>query len=221
MEEASGKMARYFGAIIENRDYITTQHARRVGMISYVLLLKLKTLFPNYNLTDQDVRMISSAATLHDVGKLRLPDKIINKASRLTNEEYEIYQSHTYKGKKMFEDVVKHMPKNDPDREFFNCCGEICLFHHERYLGDGYPEGKKGDEIPIGAQVVGLADSYEDALSERLHKKPISRFEVYNMVTSGECGSFSPDLMHVFTESRAELEQLLAREEKKAEKQAE
>ena len=89
MEEASGKMARYFGAIIENRDYITTQHARRVGMITYVLLLKLKALYLNYNLTDQDVKMISSAATLHDVGKLCLPDKIINKASRLTDEEYE------------------------------------------------------------------------------------------------------------------------------------
>ncbi|MBO4394862.1 MAG: HD domain-containing protein [Eubacterium sp.] len=214
MEEASSKMARYFGAIIENRDYITTQHARRVGMISYVLLLKLKASQHNYNLTDQDVRMISSAATLHDVGKLRLPDKIINKASRLTDAEYEIYQSHTYKGKKMFDDVMKHMSKNDPDREFFECCGEICLFHHERYFGDGYPEKKKGDEIPIGAQVVGLADAYEDALGDRLHKKAISRFEVYNMITSGECGSFSPELVKVFMDSRADLEQLLAKEDK-------
>ena len=214
MEEAGVRMARYFGAIIENRDYITNQHARRVGMITYVLLSNLRKMFPEYGLTPEKVKMISSAATLHDVGKLRLPDRIVNKASRLTDEEYEVYQSHTYKGRKMFKDVVKHLPKDDEDREFFRCASRICMNHHERYEGDGYPEGKKGEDIPIEAQVVGLADAYEDALSDRLHKAAISKLEVYDMIVNGECGTFSPKLLHVFISSRAELEELLAREEK-------
>ena len=214
MEEASVKMGRYFGAIIENRDYITTQHARRVGMITYVLISKVKRFFPEYKLTDQDVRMISSAATMHDVGKLKLPDKIINKPTRLTDDEYEVYKSHTYKGKKMFKEVAKQLSKDDPDRLFFEYCASICMNHHERYGGDGYPEGLKKDDIPIAAQVVGLADAYEDAISDRLHKKAISKLEVYDMVMSGEFGSFSPKLLHVFMQSRSELEELLAREEK-------
>ena len=214
MEEAGAKMARYFGAIIENRDYITTQHARRVGMISYVLTAKLRQMYPEFGIDADMAKMISSAATLHDVGKLRLPDKIVNKASRMTDEEYEIYKSHTYKGEKMFKDVAKHVPKGDEDRAFFKLAAKICLNHHERYDGDGYPEKKKGDEIPIAAQIVGLADAYDDALGERLHKAAISKLEVYDMIINGECGSFNPKLLQVFMASRAELEELLAREEK-------
>ncbi|MBO6108239.1 MAG: HD domain-containing protein [Eubacterium sp.] len=214
MVEASAKMARYFGAIIENRDYTTSQHARRVGMITYVLLAGLKKMYPEYKLTDAEVRMISSAATLHDAGKIRIPDKIVYKPSRLTEEEYEIYKSHTYKGYKMFNEAASHLPKDDPDREFFECCAELALNHHERYYGDGYPEKKRGDDIPIGAQVVGLADAYENAISDRIYKKEISRFEVYSMIINGECGSFSPQLIEVFKASRSELEQLLAKDNK-------
>lgn len=214
MEDAGVKMARYFGALIENRDYITTQHARRVGMITYVLIDKLRRQFPEYGLTEDDVRTISSAATLHDVGKLKLPDRIINKSSRLTEEEYEFYQTHTYKGKKMFKKVAKSMPKDDPDRNFFKLCAEICMSHHERYEGDGYPEKLKGEDIPIAAQIVGLADAYEDAMSDRLHKRAIPKLEVYEMIMGGEMGSFSPKLLHVFQTVRPELEELLSRDEK-------
>ena len=214
MEDASVKMARYFGAIIENRDYITNQHARRVGMISYVLTAKLRMMYPEYGIKPEMAKMISSAATLHDVGKLRLPDKIVNKPSRLTDEEYEIYKSHTYKGEKMFKDVARHLPKDDEDRDFFKLAAKICLNHHERYDGDGYPEKKKGEDIPIAAQIVGLADAYEDALGDRLHKSAISKLEVYDMILNGECGSFSPKLLNAFIASRMELEELMAREEK-------
>lgn len=215
MEEAGVKMARYFGAIIENRDYITNQHARRVGMISYVLVEKLRKMYPELGISKDMAKMISSAATLHDVGKLKIPDRIVNKPSRLTDTEYEIYQSHTYKGEKMFKDVAKHLPKDDEDRVFFKLAAQICLNHHERFGGDGYPEHKKGDDIPIGAQIVGLADAYEDALGERLHKTAIPKLEVYDMILNGECGSFSPRLVNAFVASRPELEVLLAREENK------
>ncbi|HAK57440.1 MAG TPA: hypothetical protein DCP06_00515 [Lachnospiraceae bacterium] len=214
-QEAGIKMARYFGGIIENRDAISTQHARRVGMISYVLIAKVKSLFPEYHLTEQDIRMISSAATMHDIGKLKLPDRIVNKATRLTEDEYEFYKSHTHKGKKIFDEVVRHLPKDDPDRVFFKCCSVICQNHHERFDGGGYPKQLKGDKIPIGAQVVGLADAYDDAVSDRLYKKALPRLEVYNMVMSGELGAFSPRLIHAFVQSRSSIEELMSREDKK------
>lgn len=214
MDEAGVRMARYFGAVIENRDFITKQHARHVGMISYVLVQKVRKMYPEFGIDKDMAKMISSAATLHDVGKLKLPDKVVNKPSKLTESEYEIYQSHTYKGEKMFKDVIKLLPKDDEDREFFKLAAEICLNHHERYNGDGFPGHKKGDDIPIGAQIVGLADAYEDAISDRLHKKAISKLEAYDMIVNGECGSFSPKLINAFISARPELEELLAREEK-------
>ena len=214
MDQAGVRMARYFGAIIENRDYITNQHARRVGMISYILGEKLRMMYPEYGISEDMTRMISSAATLHDVGKLKLPDRIINKPSRLTDDEYEIYRSHTTKGEKMFKDVVKHLKKEDPDRAFFKLTAQICRNHHERYLGDGYPDHKKGDEIPISAQIVGLADAYENALSDRIYKKALPKLEAYDMIINGECGSFSPRLINAFIAARPELEALLVKEEK-------
>ena len=214
MDQAGVRMARYFGAIIENRDYITNQHARRVGMISYILGEKLRMMYPEYGISKDMTRMISSAATLHDVGKLKLPDRIINKPSRLTDDEYEVYRSHTTKGEKMFKDVVKRLKKEDPDRAFFKLTAQICRNHHERYLGDGYPDHKKGDEIPISAQIVGLADAYDNALSDRIYKKALPKLEAYDMIINGECGSFSPRLINAFIAARPELEALLVKEEK-------
>ncbi|MCR4605973.1 MAG: HD domain-containing protein [Eubacterium sp.] len=212
MQEAGIKVARYFGTIVENRDYITNHHARRVGMISYVLAANLKKLFPEYGLDDHDVLMISSAATLHDSGKIGLPDRVINKPTKMNEQEYEIYKSHTYKGQKMFKDVAKMIKEGDPDRKFFELAGRICKEHHERYDGSGYPEGLKGGKICIGAQIVGLADSYDDCMSDRLSKKQLSKLESYDRILNGEYGGFSPDLLHVFKKSRQQIEQLLAKE---------
>lgn len=215
MEEADSRMARYFGAIIENRGVFANQHASRVGMITYVLAEKLMLLFPEYNLTEKQVRAIASAASLHDVGKLQVPDRIINKASRMTDQEYEAYQSHTYKGKKMFSDLSKNLPDNNPDKEFFELCARICMSHHERYDGDGYPEHLKGEDIPIEAQLVGLADIYDDTISDRLYKRAIPKLEAFEMIQNGEMGMFSPKLMQVFRECRSSLEEIISREEKR------
>ena len=215
MEEADSRMARYFGAIIENRGVFANQHASRVGMITYVLAEKLMLLFPEYNLTEKQVREIASAASLHDVGKLKVPDRIINKASRMTDQEYEAYQSHTYKGKKMFSDLAKNLPDGNPDKVFFELCARICMSHHERYDGDGYPEHLKGEDIPIEAQLVGLADIYDDTVSDRLYKRAIPKLEAFEMIQNGEMGMFSPKLMQVFRECRSSLEEIISRGEKK------
>ena len=215
MEEADSRMARYFGVIIENRGVFANQHATRVGMITYVLADKLMKLFPEYNLTEKQVREIASAASLHDVGKLKVPDRILNKASRMTDQEYEAYQSHTYKGKKMFSDLAKNLPDKNPDKEFFELCARICMSHHERYDGEGYPEHLKGEEIPIEAQLVGLADIYDDTISDRLYKKAIPKLKAYEMIQNGEMGMFSPKLMVIFRECRSALEEIISREDKK------
>lgn len=215
MREPDIRMARYFGALIENRGVFANQHATRVGMITYVLAEKLMSLFPEYGLDESKVRMIASAASLHDVGKLKVSDSIMNKASRMTDQEYEAYQSHTYKGKKMFLDVARNLPDDDPDKAFFELCAKICMSHHEKYGGDGYPEGLKGDEIPIEAQIVGLADMYDDAVSDRLYKRAIPKLEAFEMIRNGEMGSLSPQLLEVFIECRAELEEIINREDKK------
>ena len=215
MREPDIRMARYFGALIENRGVFANQHATRVGMITYVLAEKLMSLFPEYGLDESKVRMIASAASLHDVGKLKVSDSIMNKASRMTDQEYEAYQSHTYKGKKMFLDVAKNLPDDDPDKAFFELCAKICMSHHEKYGGDGYPEGLKGDEIPIEAQIVGLADMYDDAVSDRLYKRAIPKLEAFEMIRNGEMGSLSPQLLEVFIECRGEIEEIINREDKK------
>ncbi|MBQ7201383.1 MAG: HD domain-containing protein [Eubacterium sp.] len=213
-DETDIRMARYFGALIENRGVIANQHASRVGMITYVLAEKLMSLFPEYELTESRVRMIASAASLHDVGKLKVSDSIINKASRMTDQEYEAYQSHTYKGKKMFLDISKNIPDGDPDKEFFELCASICMSHHEKYGGDGYPEGLKGDDIPIEAQLVGLADMYDDAVSDRMYKRAIPKLEAFEMIRNGEMGTISPKLLQVFDECRSSLEEIINKDEK-------
>ena len=215
MHEPDVRMARYFGALIEDRGVFASQHATRVGMFTYVLAEKLMSLFPEYELTEGKVRLIASAASLHDVGKLKVSDSIMNKASRMTDQEYEAYQSHTYKGKKMFLDVAKNLPDDDPDKDFFELCSRVCMSHHERYDGEGYPEGLKGEDIPIEAQLVGLADIYDDAVSDRLYKKAIPKLEAFEMIINGEMGMFSPKLLQVFTECRSELEEIINKEDKK------
>ena len=218
MEEAGVKVARYFGTVVGHRDYMTSHHARRVGMISYVLTDTVRKLFPEFGIGDHEVRMISSAATLHDAGKIGLPDRVILKPTKLNNQEYELYKSHTYKGKKMFDNVTRMIKENDPDRVFFEMAGTICLEHHERYDGKGYPEGLKGDEISLAAQIVGLADSYDDCMSDRMSKKKMSKLEAYDKIVNGDYGEFSPELLYVFKECRQQLEQLLMKESGLAEK---
>lgn len=143
-----------------------------------------------YVLTTSDRERIATASTLHDIGKIAIDDKIINKPGRLTPGEFEQMKKHTVIGA----DLLNRMEEYR-DEPFIRTAYQICRWHHERYDGRGYPDGLKGDEIPIAAQVVSLADVYDALVSDRVYKKAIPAEEAVQMILRGECGEFNPLLL--------------------------
>ena len=142
---------------------------------------------------------------MHDVGKIAIPDKILLKPARLTPDEFEVIKTHTTKGC----EIIKTLDFID-DQKFFNYCLDICRYHHERYDGKGYPDGLKGEEIPIWAQCVSLADVYDALVSERVYKAAYSPEDAYEMILNGECEVFSPRIIECFSGLRGEFEEMIA-----------
>jgi putative two-component system response regulator len=162
--------------------------------------------YPEFELTPELVDVITSASALHDVGKIMIPDSILLKPGRLTNEEYEIMKTHTISGT----EILKKMPA-DWDKTYMKISMEICRHHHEKYDGRGYPDGLKGDSIPISAQIVSVADCYDALVSKRVYKDAFTCDEAYNMIQNGECGAFSPRVMKSFSHCRKEFEKLVSK----------
>ena len=179
----------YVISVIENRDFYAEYHCEKVQRFTRILLEKVIRFCPDYKISEEDVDTICFAAMLHDVGKTVIPDRILHKAGRLDFNELEIMKNHTRKGRQIFERLMKLTREDSADYALYKCCAEVCMYHHERYDGDGYPLGLKGDEIPIAAQIVGVADAY-DALIE------------------GDCGVFNPRLIDLFSMMRMELEEV-------------
>lgn len=148
-----------------------------------------------YAITEKEKYLICQASVLHDIGKLSVPPQILHKPGRLTEDEYEVVKHHSVDGTNM----LKHLPavENEP---FMRYAYQISRWHHERYDGKGYPDGLKGDSIPLAAQVVALADVYDALRSERVYKKAYSKEETIKMIKNGECGVFNPDLLDCLTE---------------------
>ena len=134
---------------------------------------------------------------LHDIGKLAIPDNVLNKPQGLASEEFEIMKTHTVKGA----DMLAGLDAYDEYPRFFRTACEICRWHHERWDGGGYPDGLKGEQIPISAQVVSLADTYDALTSERVHKSALPHECAVEMILHGECGEFNPLLIECFKES--------------------
>ena len=143
------------------------------------------------------------ASAMHDVGKVAIPDNILLKPGKLTADEFEVMKLHTVKGCEII-NTISFMN----DKEFFQYCYEICRNHHERYDGRGYPDGLKGEEIPIAAQVVSLADVYDALVSERVYKAAYEPEVAFEMIMNGECGIFSPKLLECFRMAKQEFEEL-------------
>ena len=139
--------------------------------------------------------MITTAASLHDIGKIGIDDKILNKAGKLTPEETEIVKEHTVIGASMLESLELYQ-----NELLVKIATEICRWHHERYDGKGYPDGLIGDEIPISAQIVSLADVYDALVSERVYKKAFTHEKAMEMILNGECGAFNPLLLECLVE---------------------
>ena len=177
--------------IVEFRNGESGSHIRHVHTITRLLLETLVHQSTPYMLTDTDIDIISTASALHDIGKIAIPDAILNKPEQLTAEEFRVMKTHTEIGAEM----LMELPAEQRESELVKVAIEICRWHHERYDGSGYPDGLKGEEIPIAAQVVALADVYDALTSERCYKKAYSHTKALHMIVNGECGVFNPTLI--------------------------
>ena len=177
--------------IVEFRNGESGLHILRVNTITKYLLKQLVQRTDQYFLSKADISLISTASALHDIGKISIPDTILNKPGRLTAEEFEIIKTHAMVGA----DMLSDLPSEQQEAPLVKVASEICRWHHERYDGNGYPDGLKGEEIPIAAQVVALADVYDALTSERCYKKAYSHEESLKMILEGQCGAFNPALL--------------------------
>lgn len=180
-------------SVIEYRSMESGQHILRIRMFTKILLEDVSKSYQEYGLTDKEIDMIVSASAMHDIGKIAIPDAILNKPGPLTKEEFEIIKTHSVKGCEILSGLGRL-----EDKEYQKFVYNICRYHHERWDGMGYPEGLKGESIPICAQVVGLADVYDALTSDRVYKKALAPQRAYNMILNGECGQFSPKLLESF-----------------------
>lgn len=180
-------------SVVEFRSLETGEHIKRIKYFTRILLKYLMKYFPEYGLTQQQIDEISRAAALHDIGKIGIPDSILLKPGRLTTEEFEVMKTHTTIGC----DILEKFHKNQDD-QFYQYCYEICRYHHERWDGNGYPDHLVGEEIPISAHIVAVADVYDALVSPRVYKSVYANNIAYDMIMNGECGQFSPDVLECF-----------------------
>ncbi|MBO7253307.1 MAG: diguanylate cyclase [Oscillospiraceae bacterium] len=193
LRHSNETMVDALSSIIEYRSVESGQHIRRIRHFTKILLKEVARSCPEYGLTDRAVSLISSAAALHDIGKIAIPDAILMKPGPLTQEERETMKTHSITGCQIL-DTLRDM--SDP--EYLRYAHNICHYHHERWDGSGYPEGISGEEIPICAQVVGLADAYDALTTKRVYKDAFSFTRAANMILRGDCGVFSPKLLECF-----------------------
>ena len=186
-------------SVVEFRSLESGEHIQRVKYYTKVMLKYLMKNYPEYGITIDQAEYIINASALHDLGKIAIADSILLKPGKLTPKEFEEMKKHTTYGCELLENF-----KQDED-EFYRYCYEICRSHHERYDGGGYPDGLKGDEIPIWAQIVSLADVFDALVSARVYKSAYATDTAVQMIESGECGVFSPKILDCFDLSKEEF----------------
>ena len=190
--------------IVEFRNGESGAHVRHIRIITELLLHRLLEISSKYSITAEQQDMIPLASALHDIGKIGVDEKILNKPGRLTPEEFEVMKTHSMLGAKMLHDL-----DNFAEQPLLQTAYEIARWHHERWDGRGYPDGLKGDEIPISAQLVSLADVYDALTSERCYKKAFSHEKAVQMILNSECGAFNPLLLQCLTDIQADLKEEL------------
>ena len=194
-EKNNRMMTGILSQIVEFRNGESGLHVLHINILTQLLLEKLMRKSENYNLSWSQQYMIATASALHDIGKIGIDEKILNKPGKLTKEEFEAMKQHTIIGARMLDSLEMYH-----DEEMMKYAYEICRWHHERYDGKGYPDGLKGEEIPISAQVVSLADVYDALVSDRVYKKAYSHEKAMEMILNGECGMFNPLLLECLVE---------------------
>lgn len=189
------------GTVVEYRNLESSEHINRVKGFTRILAEAAMRMYPEFGLTKREVNIITSASALHDIGKIVIPDNILLKPAKLTDQEFDYMKSHTTRGAEILANI--HGVWDD---EYSKYSSDICKYHHERYDGRGYPEGLSGEDIPLSAQFVSIADVYDALVSERVYKNSYSNEEAFNMIIMNECGVFNPLLMNCFKDVREQLE---------------
>ena len=186
-------------SVVEFRSLESGEHIQRVKYFTQVLLKYFMRNYPEYGITGDQAVHIVNASALHDIGKIAIPDSILLKPDKLTKREFDEMKKHTIYGCDLLENFKQE------DDEFYQYCYDICRYHHERYDGGGYPEGLKGDDIPIWAQIVSLADVFDALVSKRVYKNAYATDTAMRMIEDGECGVFSPKILECFELAKVEF----------------
>ena len=209
-EHNSVLMISILSHVVEFRNSESGLHVMHIRTLTDLLLHRLAQKTDRYQLDESDIALISTASALHDIGKIVIPEEILNKPGRLTAEEFAIIKNHTVAGAQMLQDLGQAIARDEP---LLQVAHAICRWHHERWDGNGYPDRLKGDEIPIAAQVVALADVYDALTSERCYKHAYDHDTALRMILNGECGAFNPLLLGCLQESSEQLRTELTRSE--------
>lgn len=201
-EKSSKLMINILSHIVEFRNGESGLHVLHIQTITEMLLRQLVQKENNrYALSKEQIRMITTASALHDIGKISIPDEILNKPGRLTAEEFAVIKGHSMAGANM----LSELPLDQKEEPLVKTVYEICRWHHERYDGGGYPDGLKGEEIPVSAQVVALADVYDALTSERCYKDAYSHEKAIEMILAGQCGAFNPLMLECLLDISSSL----------------
>ena len=203
LRKSNTNIIEILGTVVEYRDFESGEHINRVKGYTRILAERLAVEYPEYGLDQEKIEVIVSASALHDVGKIAIPDNILLKPGRLTDEEFACMKTHTTRGGEILQNI-----RNAWDEEYGEISYQICRHHHEKFDGRGYPDGLVGDDIPIAAQIVSIADVYDALVNERVYKDAFSKEEAFRMITEGECGKFNPKLLECFRIERKAFEEL-------------
>lgn len=202
-ERSNRLMLEIISEVVSARNGESGAHMRHLCLLTEVLLDTLVSKTKRYTLTPHERKVIVTASAFHDIGKMGIDEKILNKSGQLTEEEYIVMKSHTLIGASMLARLDHYR-----DEELARTAYQICRWHHERYDGGGYPDGLKGEEIPIAAQVVSIADAYDALISPRVYKEGFSHEQAMRMIRNGECGAFNPLLIECLEDSQSRIRYL-------------
>ena len=203
-EKSNSMMVSILSHIVEFRNGESGMHVLHIQSITEILLRHLVRKTDKYHLSPEEISLMGMASALHDIGKISIPDHILNKPGKLSPEEFDIMKTHAAVGAEMLTEMPGHT--REP---LMKLAYEICRWHHERHDGSGYPDGLKGDEIPLSAQIVSIADVYDALTSERVYKPPFSHEEALRMILNGECGPFDPLLLECLSECADQIRDVI------------
>lgn len=206
-EENSSIMIGILSNVLGFRNSESSEHILHIRTATEMMLRKLVKTTDVYHLTETDIAMITTASSLHDIGKIGIPEGILNKPGRLTDEEFKIMKTHSEIGASLIRDM--NFSESKP---LVHTAWEICRWHHERWDGKGYPDGLKGEEIPISAQVVSIVDVYDALTSERCYKKAFDHDTAVKMILEGQCGQFNPILLKCLKELSLQFSKMFTNE---------